>query len=130
MTTDPMSPVDELREAVAALRERANAAVSGPWVLDVFAGVRSSNGKGVASALNAHTATANYIAAMDPIVGLAVANWLDYVVGSCDPARANGLTGEPYDFTQAVAVARAILGTPPGDTSPARPPRRHAEQTP
>lgn len=102
---------DRLREAARVLRERAEAATPGPWC-DEYSG-RTGPVVMDAASRNAldHVAKcshfrdrsdAAYIATMHPVVGLALANWLD--------AQADTTCDCGVDEF-ALAVANLILGT-------------------
>lgn len=107
-----MSAADRLREAARVLRERAEAASEGEWWpyrtvpsdLDAEWIVDS----GLTFICSTHIdsergrADATYIATMHPVVGLALANWLD--------AQADTTCDCGVDEF-ALAVANLILGT-------------------
>ncbi|MEU5624248.1 hypothetical protein [Streptomyces tendae] len=119
-----MNPADELRTAADKLRKLATAATPGPWrnhdthlgqhghtatVLsgegndtDLRAWLPSQNHEPWDETRNVRNDAA-YIAAMDPGVGTALADWLE------ETAR----NSEPFETinARALAVARAINGT-------------------
>ncbi|MFF0822508.1 hypothetical protein ACFYUR_19265 [Micromonospora haikouensis] len=123
-----MMDLEPLREAARMIRERAAAATPGPWqatdnlCIDAPAGYR---GRVVAS-VGAHeggwpsTADAQHIASWNPIVALAVADWLDAEANLHDSAAQAGdevpegwsLRILSSTLQQAVTVARAYLGMP------------------
>lgn len=108
-----MSAPEVLRRAATLMRERAAAAVPGPWRIDneIHAeAIYSANGTdvvsggrwgGEASVFN-DTADAIHIASWHPAVALAVADWLDR------SAQCWGAT--EYLDHQALTVASAYLG--------------------
>ena len=67
-----MSHLDEIRQAAATLREQAEAATPGPWEVS-WGAVRGPEQHAVASPARRD---ALYMATMDPLVGLALADWL------------------------------------------------------
>lgn len=110
------TPTDELRAAAAKIRALAATATNGPWYQ---AGI-GDEGWTVASPnyFIADTedsekgrADADWIAALHPGVGKALADWLD------DEARriacASSPAGQEIVGRRALAVARAILGGQP-----------------
>lgn len=129
-----MRPIEEIREAVRVLRERASAATPGPWrtVIDDS----ESQSTVVRRCCNPihpaedpdhvwqyddcpddlvvdayREATAMYIALMDPPVALALADWLD--AHARDVSAANGRIGaceSPANTLTALTIARAVLG--------------------
>lgn len=77
---------DELRQAAATLRERADHANADdvPWIAEVGAvGTAWINSPGEHHAISMHgwPAAARYIATVHPGVGLALADWLDTEAG-------------------------------------------------
>lgn len=75
-----MSAIDTLRRAEALLREGAERATTGPWEAAVPGTVESPSGPvaEMHEVVYANSeADAAYIALMDPLVGLALAEWLD-----------------------------------------------------
>ena len=128
--SDKASPAETLRSAAALMRERANAASPGPWHemclgsegCSVLNDGRLRERKHVSFSgrkeWKADHADAEYIAGMSPLVGLALADWLDK-----EAERAGELSG--YEDSAAyplmlsgyrhpLAVARAFLGEAPG----------------
>jgi hypothetical protein len=124
-----VTAADELRAAATKLRELATAATPGPWRdHDTHLGQYGHtatvlSGKGNSTDLRAWLpsmsqeswdqtrnvwADAGYIATMHPGVGAALADWLDSWTG-IDLYEAGSL---PEDARHALAVARAINGTP------------------
>lgn len=92
-----------LREAARVLRERAEAATPGPWMVDGSQVYPTAHGAPLVAATRTHslsdTPDAAYIATVDPLVALALADWLD---DTADMAK--------YHARHALAVADAILG--------------------
>jgi hypothetical protein len=129
-------PAAELRAAAARLRELAKAATPGPWRQhDTHLGqygyaATVLSGEGNDTDLRAWLPSmsqepwdetrnvwpdAAYIAAMGPTVGLALADWLDYVAELTDSVakhRADAATPDAPWLAPALAVARAINGGP------------------
>ncbi|RSS32280.1 hypothetical protein [Streptomyces sp. WAC08241] len=111
------SPADELRAAAEKLREHADAASPGPWteggVGDFGWNVAfptPGTGAGLEDSEQGR-ADAAYIALMDPDVGHALADWLDYHAAMSD--RLAQLFDDPPlipDDHPALAVARALNG--------------------
>ena len=112
---------DRLRAAATLLRERAEAATPGPWFVeeddwDVHVLANDPHIQipyGVARDLGDRDGDAAYIAAMHPLVGLAVAGWLDTIAGeAASNEEFDGL--DPYQtiagYADALAVADLILG--------------------
>lgn len=107
-----MSPADELRTAATRLREITANATPGPWtrigIGDYGWTVAFSNASAGVETEDSEQgrADADYIAAMDPTVALALADWLDYEAGLIElmgrAAEMRGRTGH------ALAVARAL----------------------
>ncbi|MEW1895950.1 hypothetical protein [Streptomyces albidoflavus] len=127
-----MTPADTLRAAVDRLRELADAAPEPPWtedgVGDIGFGVAMGGGRGVDTGDDGPDgrAVAQYIAAMHPGVGNALAAWLEaaaryYEAGVTaaadvfrdDPAGRDRFltTGPGAPSPHAIAVARQILGS-------------------
>ena len=116
-----MNAVETLREAAKVLRERAGAAIPGPW--ETRSGsliARSSSSPRLMWPPHAtadaqmwegqreqQAADATYIATMHPGVALALADWLDYEAQdqSHDPSEHDGSPSG-----HALRVAEAILG--------------------
>ena len=106
---------DLLRRAAKAMREQAEAATPGPWVVDLPDIHRAEHpGEWVADAGDGSRCVVNseHIASWHPAVALAVADWLDYEAGEIGPVKTPDgrqvtyIHGNPYAFT----VARAYLG--------------------
>lgn len=118
---------DLLREAAAKMRERAEAATSGPWFGVTGPGgypneVRTGDGsdaglpvlferRRIGTSHYMRGADAHHIASWHPAVALAVADWLERdaqmierVPESIDPATPERV------YARAFAVARAYLG--------------------
>jgi len=103
---------DLLRRAAKLMRERADAALSGPWVTDGAEIHEMETGERlwVGETLDIEDReqgewNAQHIASWHPAVALAVADWLDYV------AENPMFVGQiPKYSTFAQAVARAYLG--------------------
>ena len=120
-TTD--TPADELRAAAKLMRERAEAATPGPWTdtggRDAFVEQLATSAGTPASSLHLiaemdqcgehpdrRHADAAHIAGLDPLVALAVADWLDGEAVT----EGNGQGGTRCDtLRSALAVARAYL---------------------
>lgn len=113
-TFNSSAPAEELRAAATRLRVLADRATPGPWAADhsVPYGHRvggSDEADWVAwtgeHGESGSEADAAYIAAMHPVIALALANWLNETARNTEPfGRANA---------HAVEVARQILGTSP-----------------
>ena len=119
-----MSAVETLREAAQLMRERAEGATAGPWKRFGMAGVAAPDweivderriecddcGEPVALLGCVTNGDAEHIAALDPTVALAVADWLDVVVADTT-LKCGSYTypdaGNVPDH--ALAVARAYL---------------------
>lgn len=109
-----MTPAQELREAARLIRERAQAASAAPWCVRVLPArttgtLHPSPAQymviaGPVNVANAGEPDAPFIAAMHPGVALALADWLDRTA-------ADDEFGEVTGFDEALAVARAYLGT-------------------
>ena len=113
------TPADELRTAAQKLRDTATAAQAaspGAWAITSERVIRCDNGDGVIVADRSCTdvgedADLPYIALMEPNVGQALAQWLDYHAAMSD--RLAQLFDEPPltpDDHPALTVARAITG--------------------
>lgn len=119
----PDSPAEAMRLAASLLRERATAATPGPWdhmclgsegclVLRKHGTIRERGHGRVArfgqKEWQADHSDAAFVAAMNPAVALALADWLDF-----EAVNAPGV-GEVYlkggRVAYALAVARAYLG--------------------
>lgn len=105
--------IERLREAARVLRERSEAATPGPWESGPCAGCLGTDhahdatpvvmgGRGRYIVAKVGGPDAAYIATMHPVVGLALANWLD--------AQADTTCDCGVDEF-ALAVANLILGT-------------------
>lgn len=94
-----LTPVAQLRAAASLMRARANSATDGPWtamvlgsegylVLKASATVRDRGRHRVGSFglkdWDGDKADAEYVASMDPLVALAVADWLDATAKDAD----------------------------------------------
>lgn len=126
------TPVEELRSAAVLLRQWAEAATKGPWRREFPAGpstqIASDSGTVVVPGVAARwrwprAEDADYISTMDPLVGLALADWLDRTIADFEwPGLA--VSGEwlyeeapdadlgrlREDWTAAWRLARLILG--------------------
>ncbi|MVO84158.1 hypothetical protein GPA10_05075 [Streptomyces sp. p1417] len=114
-----MTPTDELRTAAATLRSNAEAAhraSPGPWTITEERVIRCADGMIVADRSStehpAEHADLPFIAAMDPTVGLALADWLE------EAARQEAYTRAEFGHrggagVHALAIARAINGSQP-----------------
>ena len=121
----PDTPSQELRQAAKLMRERAEAATPGAWkhmclgsegcLVIRDSGTIRERGHGRVARFGCKEwhpdhADAEYVAAMDPLVALALADWLDNeahaaeAIPSTSPAL--GLL-----IRHALAVARAYLGS-------------------
>ncbi|MEU5496130.1 hypothetical protein [Streptomyces griseofuscus] len=107
-----MTPADELRAAATKLRQDAEAAhraSPAPWTVTDERVVRCTDGMIVADRSStdhpAERADLPYIAAMDPTVGLALADWLDFEAALIVRVPGAELRGRTE---HALAVARAI----------------------
>ncbi|MFE2384474.1 hypothetical protein [Streptomyces misionensis] len=108
-----MTPADELRAAATKLRQDAEAAhraSPAPWTVTDELVVRCADGMIVADRSStdhpAERADLPYIAAMDPTVGLALADWLEYEIARL---RATVHTSwQDVAGRHALSVARAI----------------------
>jgi hypothetical protein len=128
---EAVSAAEDLREAARLMRERAEAAAKGPWRVQYFGDAgypqRVSNDAAelVAQTFEGGTGlrpTPEYIASMHPLVGMALAGWLDELAGQLvrraavalaiglGQARADEAVelGEPH----ALRLARLYLGRP------------------
>ena len=105
---------DLLRRAATAMRENAERSLPGPWER-VHTSIDNEGGQ---VAANVHGFTAHHVAAWDPTVALAVADWLDreaelrvefdrLVVEAGEAGFS--VTLAKTSFPQAEAVARAYL---------------------
>ncbi len=98
---------DLLRRAASLMRERAEAATRGPWVVDGYGKDGwQVNGDGTVFAdCHVFQNDADHIASWHPAVALAVADWLE--------ADATVIERHGLDVTvsKAYAVARAYLGS-------------------
>ena len=94
---------DLLRRAATVLRERAEDAAPGPWEVS-WGAVRGPEQHAVASPARRDGL---YIATMDPIVGLALADWLDRAAWAEDMS---GYKPQVPHKDHALTVARAVLG--------------------
>jgi hypothetical protein len=112
------SPAETLRAAASLLRQRAEKATPGPWKPMVLgsegylvhrdSGTIRERGRGRVARFgckdwDADRADAEYVAAMHPLVGVALAGWLDRFG---DKLYCYG----PAEFEHALAIARAYLG--------------------
>lgn len=129
MSSQP-TPADELRAAATRIRALAENAPAAPWRLEwqnqelqLIDSAHSPNypiaewtyavatWEPDASEQRAEcdTSAPDYIAAMHPVVGLALADWLEYEAGRIE--RLHGHGAVTYAPAPALAVARAL--TPP-----------------
>ncbi|MEV6180162.1 hypothetical protein [Streptomyces sp. NPDC052015] len=125
-----MTPADELRTAAEKLRALATAATPGPWrdhdthlgqyghTATVLSGERNTTDlRAWLPTMSQESwdetrnvwADAAYMAAMHPLVGLALADWLDIAVEYADRWPPDAQTNSPFRLG-ALAVARAING--------------------
>lgn len=107
---------DLLREAAAKMRERAGAAMAGPWevldsahrdpyVLQKGRGILTGGCIALASGEDYGKGNAEHIASWDPVVALAVAAWLDNYAAEWAETPSTSL---PEDAL-AIAVASSYL---------------------
>lgn len=118
-TPVPKHPAALLRRAASLMRERAGAATAGSWqhmclgsegclVLRQTGTIRE-RGRGRVARFGqkewpADHADAEYVASMHPLVGVAVAKWLDEVAADSHASL------DAWVENAALAVARAYLG--------------------
>ena len=95
---------DLLRRAATVLRERAGRATAGPWAI-TFGTVRGDEQYPIAPM--SRRSDSEFIATMDPIVGLALADWLDRAAWAEDMS---GYKPQVPHKDHALTVARAVLG--------------------
>ncbi len=101
-----MTPAETLRAAARLMRERAQAATPGPWIVaglhrqGVASTAHHGGTTGVVGLGYTQEIDATHIASWHPAVALAVADWLD---------EEAAWTGQGDD-KHALAVARAYLG--------------------
>ena len=124
MTTTE-TPAAQLRAAAARLRELANGATPGPWkhmclgsegcVVHRDSGTIRERGpsRGTVARFGwkewkADHADAVFVAGMDPLVALAVADWLDAAAETAEYTEVQGAHIHPE--SHALKVARAYLG--------------------
>lgn len=115
-----MSPIEELRSAEALLRKRAGAATPGPWrydpdmfdngaVMSDSPEVNPGWGCLVGETTSERTADSEWRATMDPVVGLALADWLDAVHTQVEQRSAATLD---IGVEQAIADAAVEMAVP------------------
>ena len=115
-----LTPAETLRSAAKLMRERAEKATPGPWkpmvlgsegylVLADWGTVRDRGrhrvGRFGLKDWDGDRADAEYVAGMQPLVALAVADWLDRF---SDDIYCYGIS----EHKHALAIARAYLGEP------------------
>lgn len=120
---------DLLRRAAAKLREHANDATRGPWEMDGADGLVWPGCMGDPVSGSDVLANGAFIALMHPPVALALAELLEHQADDLDDDRAkehtferpdntafkaivNGHGTVRWDWTAAVALARAVLREP------------------
>lgn len=112
---------ETLRRAAALMRERAEAATSGPWSVGPYHQLTSvlteDGGLTIASVGAPHhpfvRADADHIASWHPAVARAVADWLDRKAERAeDMWLTHGQQMRGPEWLDALAVARAYLGDP------------------
>lgn len=105
-----MNPADELRTAAEKLRKLATGAAPGPWTVNIWGNVLTARDEEMAEVwpLGSGTGNAEFIAAMHPGVGIALADWLDFEAALIRRVPGAELRGRTE---RALAVARAINGT-------------------
>lgn len=131
-----MTAAEKLRRASEVVRAMAEAATPGPWHVDRFGqpdkygpggwqivGGLSGQGGAVVADRHARRSDATFIAAMNPTVALAVADWLEYQAAYADASAASlptgALTKQAFvtafqeanvpGFREATKIADAIL---------------------
>jgi hypothetical protein len=105
----------KLRDAAALLRKRANASDPGPWTVvpsEKPGELTLIQGADWAVA-RAGSGEAPYIALMSPVVGQALADWLDVKAANLECVAA-GTMCRDHDYGYALKIARAILGEETG----------------
>ena len=122
------TPADELRTAATRLRKLAGQAAEAPWstawngqeyelrrpdeaaypIAEWTYAIATVEPKASVQRAECDTANADYIAAMHPGVGLALADWLDTAA-----VNAAVLTWPNAFIERALAVARAVNGSQP-----------------
>jgi hypothetical protein len=126
-----MSTVDDIREAAALMRSRAEAATPGPWTtecigsegwhvfgpsgLDERVPMRRPRTAAVTwGTFESDKADAAHIASWSPTVALAVAGWLDSIRVPTDPHTLAEAESKKCrlcaEYHRALIVARAYLG--------------------
>lgn len=107
-----------LREAATLLRERAEKATPGPWIVQEHDGQANVLAASVPVAMDSDEyygygacspANAQYLVAVHPGVALALADWLDLMVHGVVAVGTEAAL-QTVDFYKALAVAEAILG--------------------
>lgn len=110
------TPADELRTAAATVRQLAEAATPGPWQqsgIGDYGWTVNTPDSHVAETDDSDLgrADANWIAAMGPNVGLALADWLDQeadrLAATATPLWQEAVGRHP------LAIARALTGGQP-----------------
>ena len=111
---------DLLSNAAALMRERAEAAMSGPWevldsihrdpyVLQKGRGILTGGCIALASGEDYGRGNAEHIASWDPVVALAVARWLEVAEWRLRTAVSPEVQALSPDIKAALDVARAYL---------------------
>jgi len=125
MTTTTETPASQLREAAALLRERVGAASPGRWshmclgsegcqvLNDGHLRERKHVARFGRKEWKADHADAQYVALMDPVVGAALADWLEAAAKVA--WRTEGEGAAVHQDSYALKVARAILGKEQSD---------------
>ena len=120
-----MTPADELKAAAEKLRALAAEASSAPWNANQWGNVETAGYEEVAEVWPLQAGpdiNVNYIAAMHPGVGTALADWLDAEAAIWDAVQTMteeyGPKGVKVSFgistqEEALTVARTILGRQP-----------------
>ncbi|SFD13583.1 hypothetical protein [Streptomyces aidingensis] len=128
--TDKLAGPDLLRAASARLRQLADAATEGPWstrwngqdyelvgagevIVSWLYTVSTTEPHASQQRAECDTADADYIAAMHPGVGTALADWLDSVADEADRHAAGGWGNDATEITDGhpITLARQILNT-------------------
>lgn len=113
-----MSGAETLRRAAGLMRERAQAASPGPWSCDGKSGIDDLHfghvglpvlrGPHGPNSYGPSLADTQHMAGMDPLVALAVADWLDEAADA-DERNHRELGFSPIDVNHPLAVAHAYL---------------------
>jgi hypothetical protein len=117
-----VSAVEDLREAAKLMRERAEAATKGPWVVesrDLWSLVRSAapdiKWEYERDVMTVHTPDdewpdCTYVASMHPLVGQALAAWLDELAKRAEEMDSETCGVWPDGTNHTLTIAHAYLG--------------------